>query len=294
MIYEDRDDCYSTIAFSYKGDGTAEIFNAKIQRVDLYVFDANDGTRVVNHTLTEGEIEAQSAQVLLPPGKQYRAVCVGNAHETEIINTENSIFNDMRFLNRHTHQNNHHLMGSHDSLYHGNRIFDIPAEGQARVEVPLNSSHIDVSVEVIGYHDTAVAAESGTRAEDGLPLNIAHSEVPEWTDFENRHSKHESHAEPKTITQYPHGKIANGNYLFEYNVMKDIKGSKIELLNSTQTEVLKTIDVNEFLAEAEASGKFTIDFDKQEIVLPIQIEFKNGEVIVDIAPWAVQNVNPEF
>ena len=57
-IKEDMDDCpkYSvnTLSLSYKGDGTTEIFNDKIEQVVMYVFDQNEKL-VTTKVLTKEE-----------------------------------------------------------------------------------------------------------------------------------------------------------------------------------------------------------------------------------------------
>jgi hypothetical protein len=290
MIYEDRDDCYSTIHFSYTGDGEAEIFAEKIQKVDLYVFDENH-TCVLVHTLSASELAAQSATVLLKPGRTYRAVAVGNANVSLQHMLYEGTASDTRIYHPVSHpgvETGDQRLDSHDPLYHGAATLNIPIEGQAHETVTMSSSHYDVSITVIGYVDNGT-----TRSEDGLDLDIEHKELPTWLDFENRHSKHADHATKEAGPQHPRGVVAEGNHVFEYNVLRDLSESTIHLYYEDGEPVLNgdtplTVDVAQFAADNN------IDLDRHEVVVPIEIEFKSVGITVTIPSWATEPTDPIY
>lgn len=91
-IREDLSDCFSTntLLLSYKGDGETEIFGDKICRVEMYVFDAENRC-VANGVLPPNEVEARAAKLpQLKPG-DYRIVCLGNTHHTQVATSLRAI-----------------------------------------------------------------------------------------------------------------------------------------------------------------------------------------------------------
>ena len=97
-IREDLSDCFSTntLLLSYKGDGETEIFGDKICRVEMYVFDAENRC-VANGVLPPNEVEARAAKLpQLKPG-DYRIVCLGNTHHTQVGNVASCDFSRITF-----------------------------------------------------------------------------------------------------------------------------------------------------------------------------------------------------
>lgn len=76
-IKEDMDDCpkygVNTLSLSYKGDGTTEIFNDKIEKVVLYVFDHNEQL-VTTKELTSEEVKQRNTTL---PGIRTRLLSSG-------------------------------------------------------------------------------------------------------------------------------------------------------------------------------------------------------------------------
>ena len=75
-IKEDMSDCPGncTLKFSYVGDGTTQIFQDKIHKVDMYVFDS-DGALLSSHPISEADIKTRATELKLPIGN-YRIVTV--------------------------------------------------------------------------------------------------------------------------------------------------------------------------------------------------------------------------
>ena len=88
-IKEDMSDCPGncTLKFSYVGDGTTQIFQDKIHKVDMYVFDS-DGMLLSSHPISEADVKKQSTELNLPVG-DYQIVTVGNTYNTEVSGEQN-------------------------------------------------------------------------------------------------------------------------------------------------------------------------------------------------------------
>ena len=59
--------------------------------------------------------------------------------------------------------------------------------------------------------------------------------------------------------------------------------------NLASGETLAEINLADFLADNPE-----VDCTRQEVLIPIYIEFKSGEVLVRLPEWYVQEVKPEF
>ena len=63
----------------------------------------------------------------------------------------------------------------------------------------------------------------------------------------------------------------------------------VRLFAAGSKDLLAEVNMAEFLA-----ANPIIDCSKQEVLIPIRIEFKLGEVTVTVPEWYVENVKPEF
>ena len=162
-IKENRDDCgRCTLRFSYVGDGTTEIFQKKIEKVNLYVFDANHNC-IVSRTLKQNELSTQSISLELSPGT-YRAVCIGNAFEATVITDVNcGNYKDIHCT--HPCCLSGDIIHSNDSLYQGSKEFAVPKNRELTETIPFSASHIDMYVEVKGYIETAARSTSPLKLE---------------------------------------------------------------------------------------------------------------------------------
>ena len=141
-----------------------------------------------------------------------------------------------------------------------------------------NFSHYDLSVEVAGIPRSDVRA--------GLLPKLEICGVAPCTDFENRVC---GEATDYTLeTRYDADKMLLTS---ETNIMRHTNHEAVSVCLRTASGESTFVEVNlaEFLAEHPA-----IDCSKQEVLIPIRIEFTSAGVEVSVPDWFVQEVKPEF
>ena len=281
-IKEDYTDCERcTLTFSYMGDGTWDIFPEKITRVSLYVFNSDDDL-VQTKSIEQNDLKAfQGTKLNLEPGN-YRVVGVGNAFDkTEVTNlSSSSSMSDVQF--HHPNANNGGKVEGNDSLYLGQKMITIPSTYWYEDDVPFQSSHLKVSYTVKSYVNPT--AESTTRADGFLELRVKNL-LPQ-TDFNNVANGTKITYNPALA--YDPSKSEHNGY---FNIMRHSKDADVEfeLVDKSTGKVVHTLKLADFLNE------FTqIDVTKQEVLIPIIVEFKNIGVDVTIPDWMIHNVTPDY
>ena len=249
---------------SYKGDGADDIFQEKINSVDLYVFDQQNNC-VESFRASESDLQEQL--VTLPPldPGEYKVICIGNANQTKVENLESKDLTQMRFAAEA--YINGEVTSGNDSLYWSSTDYTItPFDAMKAEEVRegvFASSHYDVSVEITGF-------SAATKAPSVPIIEIVG--VAPYTDFTNK-----AFGGPATYT------ITSFS-----NIMRH-----------TDNAVLRVTYEGQVLAEksfTEHIAELGIKIENQEVLIPFEIEFNSNTAQVKItAPsWYVVNVKPEF
>ncbi len=278
-IMENYDDCERCkLTFSYTGDETYDIFPQQITCVSLYVFD-KDNNLVQTKRIEQNDLKAfQGTKLNLSPGT-YQVVGVGNdLNLTEVYNASNKNLSETYF--RHPNVPNG-LVEGNDSLYLGKKSITIPSDYWYEDDVPFRSSHLKVSYTVKGYPPIKTQA---TRAEGILELRVKNL-MPQ-TDFNNRAHGDKMTYDP-TIVYQP----KTGEHIGYFNIMRHSADCDVEfeLVNKVTGEVIHTLLLKDFLARFPQ-----IDVTKQEVLIPIVVEFKNIGIFVTIPEWMIHNVNPDY
>ena len=275
-IKEDYAECERcTLSFSYTGDSTQDVFAEHITRVSLYVFDADE--RLIQTKLIEqNELKAfQGTKLNLNPGK-YKIVGVGNAYDkTEVTNTSSRDMTKIEF--HHPNVPEKGVVEGNDSLYLGQKDILIPEDYWYEENVPFRSSHLKVSYTVEDYTD------GGQMKESLLDLRVKNL-LPQ-TDFTNQ-------VGGEKMTYNPTMEInAKGDHYSYFNIMRHDATSDVEfeLVERSSGEVLHTLKLKDFLAEFPQ-----VDVTKQEVLIPIIVQFKNVGVTVTVPDWLIVNVTPGF
>lgn len=287
-IREDNSDCHNVyrLALSYLGDGTAEIFSEKIDRVDLYVFDSNSNC-ISSTRLSDAEMDAQL--VTLPPldPGDYRIVCVGNAYETKVENLDSKDLGKITFA-AEDYINGETVSGN-DPLYWSAIDYSIePYSAYKRDETRtayFASSHYDIIVEVVNAPENI-----------GKHPKIELIGVSPQTDFHNNAKG--------TATDYIMETVHDGEKTTAAvnNIMRH-KNHEDVYLRVTGEDGTHVAEIN-FAEHLEIFKEF-INPDLHECRIPFLIEFGTPayplpsddlslEVTISIPSWFIELITPDF
>lgn len=282
-IKENMDDCERCkLTFTYLADVNEDVFPNHITSVSLYVFDSKDQL-IRTKRLEQNDLKAyQGVNLNLNPGK-YRIVGVGNCNElTEVYNTDARDMSQTHF--RHPDCFDREVE-SNDSLYLGAKEITIPEEYWYKDNIRFYSSHLKVSYTVKDYVAVEEAQPSATRAKTpNLELRVKN--LLSQTDFNNR-------AYGEKVTYNPSLKFnsEDGDFYSYFHIMRHAADSDVlfELVDRDIDEVIHTLALSDFLAKFDE-----IDVTKQEVLIPIEVVFKNLSVEVTIPDWMINDLTPGF
>jgi hypothetical protein len=284
-IKDNIEGCERDIVFEYYADGDTDVFPKHVTSVNLYVFDSED--RLLEkycRRLEQNDLKSyQGVKLSLNPG-EYRFVCLGNDYDlTEVYNTDCGDMSGITYRNPDCFET---LCEGNDSLYLGSKHIVIPEDAwYFRDKIRLYSSHLKVSYTVKGYY-----GDEPTRAGGYLGLRVKN--LAPQSSFDQAHAQNLGHGEKVDYAPEFDWNSENGDHVARFNIMRHEADNSVEfeLVDKATGTVLHTLALKDFLAEYEEY----IDVTKQEVLIPIVVEFKTVGITVTIADWVVNNVTPGF
>lgn len=276
-VREDLSDCHSInyLLLSYVGDGEDEIFNDMIDKVDIYIFNS-DNQVVKSYTLPDADVRARKTQLPQLDEGNYRIVCLGNTYHTDVNGLPTRVFGDDILFSDKDYTAGRTVKGN-DPLYFSLLDYEIePYDAEnpndkVRTAV-FKCSHYDVIIQVVGIPG------------ENLPV-IGMSGLLPSTDFTNKARGEEVTYIPET--QYS---ATNATMSSSFNIMRHTAHDRVNVsVTDTDGATLATVNLAEFLA----ANADKIDVTKQEVLIPIEIRFFSGQVIVQVPSWFVEEIRPD-
>lgn len=277
-IWEDRSDCTCDVilSFIYTGDGDTDIFPEKIDKVNMYVYSADDYSLQGEYSFDAAALdETQGAHLYLRPG-DYRIVCWGNAMESTHIHT---VYGEAKVAEPEFFGSSQDFSGT-DDLYFSDIEITVP-ETLADVEETcvFESSHIDMMVKLKGFKGAL-----GSRAA-ATGITLTHRGCPAYTDFFNTPSDNKCDVVPVMMDDPDDA----DSYILVYNVLRftEDEDTSIVLTDDSDGSEVYTLSIPGFI------DTYGIEVDsRQEALLAIQITL--GPVGITVEEWNVEDVTPGF
>lgn len=270
-IKEDLEDCYTTLYFSYLGDGTREIFLEKTGKVDMYVYNES-GALVQSVVLNRNDLQRKQGFTLQLPDGRYKVVCWGNAYADTQVTNGTALHSGLVGT---PHYFTKDRIITNDSLYFGSRDVDLSADIYGVDTVRFSSAHIKMKIELAGLDDMKLPGNTS-------PIEVEMGNLRPAVDFLKTFSD-------ENISYYPVSKFeeASGVFGLQFNVLRfnDEDDVYIRLMNKETGNVAYNVNLKDFMKE----NKITVN-GVNEAVVGIRFRFNNTSIIV--RPWEEEDIRP--
>lgn len=277
-IKDDLDDCPPAFSlyFSYKGDGTREMFLEKDKSVVLYIY--NDKELLIKTiALDESDLKRkQGVDIDLPEGK-YHVVCWGNSDkDTQISQNESLDLSVIGATGYYTGE----AITSNDSLYYGSKDINILRNNSVKVDtVKFKSIHF--GVRIITNELNTPASSGNTRATSESAFRVEIGNLTPTVNFKEVYSS-------EKVSYYPTSALDKDNeFQSSFNVLRfdDDNDVYINLRNKETDSITYTMPLKDFMQK----NNITVN-GKNEVVIGIKFTFTGMNVVVK--PWEEEDITP--
>ncbi len=287
------------LKFVHTDGNGSDIFNDKIERVDVFVYDANEHFVKKHHVGNSSLSAFAGTNLTLPPGT-YRLVCWGNAVEdnTQYKPTEGSLLKETLLLtglpNKNEQEDDTDVViatGHGVPLYYAPRSKDVPTsevftltvprEGVKSTAINFGSAHIKVQVYVKGFEDFGANGQL-------LPPLIKLRDVPAGYNFElepiSDFIAHRDKAIDCTIDGQPMHTIDFYTPLF-----KEDTPAQIVIRKQSNGEVFARFSLADFIRDNNIDITHT-----SEPSILIFVEYNQVSVSISVPTWDYEDVEVEY
>lgn len=280
-IKEDMDNCPSpshSLYFSYKGDGTREMFLEKERCVNLFVYDDNEAF-VKEIVLNQYDLsKKQGVDLDLPQGK-YKVVCWGNIDKNTQI-TGSSFLRDMS-VGAPAYFNKERIT-TNDSLYYGTKEISITTNGYKVDTVNFKSAHTKMQIVLANLDQTAAQSDIVKLGSSDPVLSIEVGNLNPTISFDEVYSDEKASYYPSLIYNKDKKEAYTNLNVLRFKDQNDIY---IHVRNSNTDEIVYTLSLMEFMK------KYGISQERKNEV-PMRIRFLFKGITIAVEPWDEEEITP--
>lgn len=279
-IKENHEYCYNYyyVDLSYMGDGIKEIFNKKISKVQMFIFNSN--TDCVSATeLTQDEILARQVRLPSLTEGNYKIVFLGNPHDTFVGGLGSGDFETVLFAAEDYVEEK--TVSTNDSLYFSSIEYPIkPYDMKRQAEywqAAFHAAHYDVTVEVNGVPAAPDPSHS-------YPV-IKIEGLSPYTDFNQKVC-----GDPAVYELDMRHNGVDKMYA-GCNIMRHLNHEDVWLRVYTPFgEELASVNFATYIT----AHSDIIDCSKEEVLIPFKVEFKSVGVEITVPEWVITDLKPEY
>lgn len=270
------------IKFRYLGDGTNDIFQEKIDKVNFYVFD-QDGNYVASYELGRKELrDFQGIYLNLEPGNYNYIAWANTSKNTQLSNIDNGQnISDLYLIHTLVDEPRNSI----DSLYYANSV-RIVTKGDV---VPRG---VDGESDIIDFRRAHTNIEVFVKGYSGLELDNSLASVVNLSGFLSQYSFEMEPQGNEVVYNNTGSVVSKGgtrvseSSFFIPKIYDDAEYIKLDVFAGGDENLHTEIDLMRFVKENN------IDLNKEELVISILIEYKDLDVIVSVPKWEIEEVEP--